>query len=376
MFDGDQLPKGWHAALVDASGHVVVATDGTPSGAPFTHYSVSRFRGDHGSFRDDASTDKAVGYAQLLGWSWKAIVWGPIGTAQQHFQTVWRTLIIGGAILLVVAIIAAFAVGRYLRRSIVNISDMAQSMGRGEIVSPARSQIIEVDNVATAITDASYDRSLAEDRIHLIMRELSHRTKNLITVIHAMMRQSAKGNTSVGDFQSAMAGRLQGLSHSIDLLTAQQWSAVSMRLLVERQMETIVDSKTRFALIGEDFQVTPDAVQSFGMILHELATNATKYGALSTPDGKVIIQWIQDSSSPDQPTFRFTWSEVGDPISSSDENKGFGSRLIEATTASLSGSAQVECLADGWKWTITAPWEKVVMTAQPERNLATSVHNA
>ncbi len=268
--------------------------------------------------------------------------------------------------LFAIALIATFAVARYLRRSIVKISDMAQAMGRGEIVSPVRSQIIEVDNVATAISDASYDRSQTEDRVHLIMRELAHRTKNLITVIQAMMRQSGKGNASLADFQLAMAGRLQGLSQSIDLLTSQQWSAVSMRMLVERQMENIVDSSSRFAIIGEDFQVTPDAVQALGMIIHELATNATKYGALSTPNGKIIIRWLQESTPSEQVTLLFTWSEVGDPISPTEESKGFGSRLIDATVGSLSGSAHVEQFAEGWKWTIKAPWEKVAIASPPK----------
>ena len=307
-----------------------------------------------------------MGYAKVPGWTWKAVVWGPVAAAQEHFESIWQTLIAGGIVLFAIALIATFAVARYLRRSIVKISDMAQAMGRGEIVSPVRSQIIEVDNVATAISDASYDRSQAEDRIHLIMRELSHRTENLITVIQAMMRQSGKGNTSVADFQLAMAGRLQGLSQSIDLLTSQQWSAVSMRMLVERQMENIVDSSSRFAIIGEDFQVTPDAVQAFGMIIHELATNATKYGALSTSNGKIIIQWLQESTPSEQPTLLFTWSEVGDPIPPTERAKGFGSRLIGATVGSLSGSADVEQLAEGWKWTIKAPWEKVAIANPPQ----------
>lgn len=366
MFEGRRLPAGWHAALLDKSGHVVAATDGTPPGSPFRHYAASQFTDWTGSFVDTSSSERVVGYTHLPEWSWRAVVWGPAAAAQEHFQTVWRTLLAGGILLVITTIIAALVVGRYLRRSIVNISDMANSMGRGEIVSPIRSNIIEADNVGTAISDASYDRSLAEDRIHLIVRELSHRTSNLITVIQAMMRQSAKESESLDAFQASMAGRLKGLSQSIELLTAQQWSTVSMRSLLERQMETIVDDQSRFALIGENFQVTPDAVQSLGMIFHELATNATKYGALSTPDGKIIIQWIEDATSPEQRMLLLTWSEVGKPKPSSGDHKGFGSRLIEATTASLAGSAHADKLPGGWKWTIKAPWDKVAIASAPK----------
>lgn len=229
------------------------------------------------------------GYAQITGWTWKAVVWGPIDAAQASILTTWRQLIAGGAIFLALGMLIAWLVGRQLRIPIRQIAEMAERIGKGEIVSPVETKIREANQVAVALSNASFDRSEAEDRIHLILHELVHRTKNILTLIQAMMRQLARQDTTMEEFQKAISTRLQGLGKSIEALAKEQWAGVSIRRVIEIHMSTFADAADRVELQGTDFILKAEAVQNLGLILHELATNSVKYGALSVPQGRVRI---------------------------------------------------------------------------------------
>lgn len=354
-----ELASGWSAAVIDQAGHVV-ASSGLASiapGTPFDPRILPSLTASSGVFEDKSILpDQLLGYAQIFGWSWKTVVWGPVSTAQASILTTWRFLIIGGIALLLVAVLAAYAVARQVRTTIRDIADMANRMGQGDIVAPIDTAVIEANQVAVALSNASFDRSETEDRLHFIMHELIHRTKNLLSLAQAMMRQLAKQADSVENFQTAVSHRLDGLARSIELLTSEQWSGASLRRVIDIHLQAFPQAAEQIEICGEDFVVKPEAVQNLGLALHELATNSVKYGALSVPHGRVAFSWatIRAEDQP-EPMLRFVWQERNGPAVVAPSQSGFGTTVIKIhAAAAFRGTVEVDYLPKGLIWTLTA----------------------
>jgi PAS domain S-box-containing protein len=196
-----------------------------------------------------------------------------------------------------------------------------------------------------------------EARIRLLMRELTHRSKNLLTVIQAIMRQTASNCGSIEDFESRFAARLQSLAGSHDLLVQEDWQGASMREIVRSQLGHYSDRDgPQIELTGEQLQIPPDAAQHIGMALHELATNAAKYGALSTPNGKVQISWRTLQASDGNSMCELSWEESGGPPVERPSRRGFGRVVIERTVArALHGEVRIDYAATGLRWTLEFP---------------------
>jgi two-component sensor histidine kinase len=354
------LPAGWSAAVVDQGGHVVASAGATSIGfgQPFDPRILPSLIESSGVYENSAVLPRIMlGYAQIPGWSWKAVVWGPVASAQASILTTWRFLIIGGIALLSVAVLAAYAVARQVRSTIRSIADMANRMGQGHIVAPVDTSVIEANQVAIALSNASFDRSQTEDRLHFVMNELVHRTKNLLALAQAMMRQLAKQAGTVEEFQAAVADRLEGLSRSIELLTSEKWAGASLRRVIDIHLQAFPQAAQQIDIIGKDFMLKPEAVQNLGLTLHELATNSIKYGALSVHHGRVRLYWQnlqQDDHSEEM--LRVIWEEQDGPPVKTPERSGFGTTVIKNhAAAAFSGSVQVEFLPRGLRWELTAP---------------------
>jgi two-component sensor histidine kinase len=183
------------------------------------------------------------------------------------------------------------------------------------------------------------------------MHELVHRTKNLLTLVLAMMRQLSKQADSVETFRLAVAHRLEGLVRSIELLTGEQWSGVSLHRVIDIHLQAFPQAREQVKIEGMDFILKPDAVQNLGLALHELATNSVKYGALSVPQGRVRFEWQPAEDN----MLRFTWTESGGPSVSPPSRTGFGTTVIKAHAASaFRGKVDVDFHPEGLVWTLTA----------------------
>jgi PAS domain S-box-containing protein len=196
-----------------------------------------------------------------------------------------------------------------------------------------------------------------EARIRLLMRELTHRSKNLLSVIQAIMRQTATNSVSIADFESRFAARLHSLAGSHDLLVQEGWQGASMRELVRSQLGHYSDrDDPQIELAGEPLRIPPDAAQHIGMALHELATNAAKYGALSMPTGKVLISWRTSPGPDGTPMCYLSWEETGGPPVERPSRRGFGRVVIERTVArALRGEVHIDFAASGLRWTLQFP---------------------
>jgi len=185
------------------------------------------------------------------------------------------------------------------------------------------------ETIAASITieDIS-ERKRSEARQLLMYRELAHRVKNSLAVIQAMARHTLRSSPSPEAFASAFEGRLQALATSHNLLTASHWEGADLRGLVSEQLALSGAGSTRLKLRGKSVKLPPGTATSLGLVLHELATNAVKYGAFSNAKGRVEISWTVKGTGNDR-LLHLDWREIGGPPVSEPGEKGFGSTLIE-----------------------------------------------
>jgi two-component sensor histidine kinase len=206
------------------------------------------------------------------------------------------------------------------------------------------------------------ERKAAEQQLRLLMRELSHRSKNLLAVIQAVARQTAASSPSVETFVERFSARLKALADAHDLLVHHSWHSASLEDLVRTQLAVHAELiGNRITVSGEALLLNPEAAQHFALALHELATNAAKYGALSSPTGTVAIAWSQQSTAPDGTArVTFVWRERGGPPVSPPSSRGFGRVMIERIVPrALDGEADLAFEPEGLVWTLSIPLASV-----------------
>ncbi|CAA9224601.1 MAG: Chemotaxis protein methyltransferase CheR [uncultured Craurococcus sp.] len=211
--------------------------------------------------------------------------------------------------------------------------------GRGSILrDPATGQAIRVVGIAMDVTE----RREAEERLRLLAREVDHRAKNALAVVQAALRLTPKDDAA--RYAQAVEGRVNNLARVHNLLAQARWSGTRLHLLAEGELAPFLPARTggderapRVVLEGPSVLLGPSAAQAISMALHELATNATKHGALSAPGGVVRLSWVLDHPAG---LLRIRWTETGGPlIAGPPERRGFGSRVMEGTIRDQLGGA-------------------------------------
>lgn len=198
------------------------------------------------------------------------------------------------------------------------------------------------------------ERQRYDEHVRFLMREVNHRAKNLLTVVMSMARQTARSSPPA-DFIDRFSQRLQALSGSQDLIVRGNWGGVSVKDLVASQIKHLGDEMLgkRIAIDGPEIVLTPAAAQGIGMALHELSTNALKYGSLSGPVGTVSIVW---DTMEDGGAFQIRWSEQDGPLVTQPQTGGFGRTVIERMAAiSVDGDVELLYAPAGVRWALTAP---------------------
>jgi two-component sensor histidine kinase len=189
------------------------------------------------------------------------------------------------------------------------------------------------------------------------MRELTHRSRNLLSVVQAIARLSAANTGSSEDFLERFEARLQSLAESHSLLVRDDWKGASMDEVVRSQLGRYSGLLgSRIELAGGPLRVGPDAAQHIGMALHELATNAEKYGALSSPDGKLHVHWDVVPDGIGGIRCHLSWQETDGPNVRPPTHHGFGRVVIERTAArALDGKATLSFASTGVCWSLDFP---------------------
>jgi light-regulated signal transduction histidine kinase (bacteriophytochrome)/CheY-like chemotaxis protein len=187
--------------------------------------------------------------------------------------------------------------------------------------------------VLRRINTAALERKRVAERDQLLMAELDHRVKNTIANIQALVVQTSRSAESLTGFVEGLDGRIQSMAKAHSLLSQSRWEGVSITRLLAEELEAYVGEPTGVQLGGIDMLLTPKSALSLSLAIHELATNAAKYGALTKPDGRVSVTW----QALDDGTVELTWSESGGPVVTPPSRRGFGSTLIERALAMETG---------------------------------------
>lgn len=233
-------------------------------------------------------------------------------------------------------------------------------------VEPWRTRNGVVKSLLGAVSDIT-ERKSTEQHIRTLLSELAHRSKNLLTVIQVMARRSVSADLTSADFVDSFIERLSGLAQSHDLLSREDWRGISMHELVRSQvghLNTRVSARLNIA--GPHVVLTPVASQNLGMAVHELATNATKYGALSVDGGTVDIGWSLDQDAEGPARLRLEWRERGGPPVEEPSRRGFGRFVIEAIAArALSGTVDLRFEPEGVTCLIEGAADATVLAEAP-----------
>jgi two-component system CheB/CheR fusion protein len=219
-------------------------------------------------------------------------------------------------------------------------------------VFPYRDAESQIGGVVVTFIDVT---SLTEAEAHqrVLIAELNHRVKNMLTVVIAIAEQTSRSNAAPGAFKAAFIPRLHAMARSYELLSRENWKAASLNELAHLALAPF--GAERSSIEGPPLMLDAKRALSMGMILHELATNASKYGALSKIEGHMVVTWSvtqTDGAS----WLALTWRELGGPEVAAPIKRGLGLRLIEREAAyNLGGKTTFEFLPTGYAAVITFP---------------------
>jgi two-component system, chemotaxis family, CheB/CheR fusion protein len=220
------------------------------------------------------------------------------------------------------------------------------------------------DLILVAIDDVTARRG-AEAHRDVLISEMSHRVKNVLAAVQSIASQTLRQSGSLEGFKAAFNGRLHALASAHDLLVDEGWAGSDMRQLVRRTLEPYRAAGERIRVNGPELTLRAQAGVALIMILHELATNAAKYGALSTPNGTLDVNWQQEDDG-GGPQIRLRWIEAGGPPVKAPSRRGFGSELIERSTIhELHGQAVLNYREEGLHGELTFPWDELSRPGDP-----------
>jgi len=204
------------------------------------------------------------------------------------------------------------------------------------------------------ITQDITRRKENEDRILELMREVAHRVRNQYAVILAMIRETNRQSRTPAEFQAQIDSRISALARSHDLLVNAEWVGASIFDVVTTHLEPFC-SADRFRISGPRAVLTPMSVQYLGMAVHELATNSTKHGALSTRDGRLEVTWSIKKNEESKKRLQFHWQEFGGPQVDQGTTRGFGLQVLEhLAPVALGGTGVLAFNREGITWTLEA----------------------
>lgn len=220
-----------------------------------------------------------------------------------------------------------------------------------------------VHRTVTVVADIT-EQKTAEEHVQFLLDELSHRSRNLITVIQGIARLAVRTSSSLEDFERRFDSRLGALATSHALLAEGGWQAAQLGTLVRDQVSTFVGEAARILISGPPVLINANGAQIIGLAMHELATNAVKHGSLACPAGKVSIGWDYIDAA-DQRRLRLRWQESGGPPASPPTRTGFGQTVVrDMFTRALHADVTLDFVTEGFRWTADVPTDAIAVPAR------------
>lgn len=235
-------------------------------------------------------------------------------------------------------------------------------------ILPYRTADEQIDGVLVTFVNVT-EVVAAEEQQRLLVAELNHRVRNMLQVVIGLANQTLHRSEDLKEFEKAFMGRMQSLARAYELVSREGWHKVLISELLRSQLAPFVAEGSRYSAEGDRVLLSANAALALGLVLYELATNATKYGALSVPGGTITVSWRLESRDGAEPSLIFRWQERGGPKVTEPSRRGFGSELMQRQLRyELNGSAAMEFSEEGLQVTLEIPSGAVM--AAPERSSA------
>lgn len=324
------IPAGFYATLVDDRGIVVARTRDE---ARYVGRRPPNLAPDNRGMVPTETFGGQPVYAtvrQLDTAPWRVAYLAPREAVDGVMRGMLFPLAVGGALLVGIAIAGGLGLGRRLGREIELLADPGSP---GEMRGGLRIEEVDAARNRLAAAAAADRARLAErqealEHQQLLVAELSHRVKNVLSVVQSIAIQTMAGSADMASFARAFEGRLQALAAAHSQVLASGWRTVAIEELVRTALAPASAAGDRVSIGGDAIALGPKQSVALALVLHELMTNAAKYGALSSESGRLDVSWRSRAGHP-SPTVQFVWSETALAGPPGEARSGFGTRLIE-----------------------------------------------
>ncbi len=356
LLDRQKMPPEWRATITDRKGVVIARTrlHNEFVGKPLSEASRSDRAEEQSEGTDLEGRSVKWGTAPSAVSDWKVYVSVPAALVDAAARDALLSYVLIVAAFTCVGIAGAVGVARIITKPLDMAEDAAKALGEGRAVQFKPTLVTEANAIGQALVEAAQLREQAEQQIMLLMREVNHRSKNMLAVVQAIARQMSTSDPKL--FVRQFSDRIVGLAASQDLLIESNWQGVRVADLVRSQLSLFRELiGTRIEITGPPVRLQPHAAQAIGMALHELATNASKYGALSDSEGKVHVSWRLEGKD-DTREFCLEWAESGGPAVKPPDRRGFGYTIMVAMVEkSLDATVEISYAPEGVVWKVRAP---------------------
>jgi two-component sensor histidine kinase len=353
----------WNATILDRKGKVLASSR---NHAQLVGTAPATFAADLTTNRmllktkspDGAAVLRAVVRSDLTGWRITASI--PYALAQAPLR---RSLLLWIAItLFALALTAmlAWLLARIIAQPLTKTAALANDLGRDQPLKPFSSSVTEANAIVEALVNASTELNQRRDHQQLLLNELSHRVKNLISVVQAVVMRTLTDKATIREGRDLVMDRLQALGRAHDLLVQADWKGASIREILKVELAPF---GARVELDGPDLIVQGRMVQALSLMVHELVTNAIKHGSLSNETGTVRLFWSVMGTDKDA-RFELRWEERNGPPVAPPTRKGFGTALLAgAGTFDLTSKSELKFEVHGFIYELSAPLSTMVQAA-------------
>ncbi|WP_417669715.1 HWE histidine kinase domain-containing protein [Roseibium sp.] len=224
------------------------------------------------------------------------------------------------------------------------------------IAETLRTTLLEI--ILKSVSESEKLRQQSKEKQDLLIGELNHRVRNILTLIRGLVSQTGRSARSIDDFKTVLGDRVQALARAHDQITRENWSPAPFRGLIENELAAYVaDKSSRAHLKGPAVLLSPQAYSTLALVLHEMVTNAVKYGCLSVQNGRLTVTWSQEQDG----SLAIRWHEQGGPSVAGPRHEGFGSTLIKRSIPfELHGDTELDFAPTGLRATFKVPSSHIV----------------
>jgi two-component sensor histidine kinase len=356
LLQSQRLDPQWTTGITDNKGVIVARSERHADfvGKPLPPELLEQSRAAKGVFRTTSVAGQGILRAtvrsQIAGWLVSATVQVGHLEASRRRGHVFAGAMIGTSLLLGAALAYIFAT--FMARPLERATMSAMAIGHGKHIEPIRSPLVEANTVIEALSAASLELKRRQDHAAFLMGELAHRAKNQLAVVKGMALQTARQSATVNQLVEQLSQRIQGLAESQDLMVRQNWQGAWLSDLVKAHLD-LFGASSRARIEGPPLFLNANAVQNIGFALHELATNASKYGATKSPQGCVLVTW---RGPEEDGRIRLEWVERNGPLVQKPVRRGFGFLVMTDLVAqAVRGTATLDFSPDGIRWHLEFP---------------------